>query len=117
MAEFQRSLGATRSKGWYSKAPRCNFQIFARFSHALPRKEFRKVVYLLRDGRDAMVSYRHYRSLIDGVEYDFLKFVSPRPNSILATGRRMSSLDGKSLWRKDADYQIRRSPHQAGRRA
>jgi hypothetical protein len=46
-------------------------------SHALPRAEYRRVVYLLRDGRDAMVSYRHYRSLIDGVDHDFLQFVSP----------------------------------------
>ncbi|MCI0736148.1 MAG: sulfotransferase domain-containing protein [Beijerinckiaceae bacterium] len=46
-------------------------------SHDLPRAEFRRVVYLLRDGRDVMVSYRHYREAIDGVEYDFLNFVSP----------------------------------------
>jgi Sulfotransferase domain len=46
-------------------------------SHALPLPEHRRVVYLLRDGRDAMVSYRHYREAIDGVEYDFLNFVSP----------------------------------------
>jgi hypothetical protein len=46
-------------------------------SHALPCVEFRRVVYLLRDGRDAMVSYHHYRKAIDGVDYDFLKFVSP----------------------------------------
>jgi hypothetical protein len=46
-------------------------------SHALPCPEYRRVVYLLRDGRDAMVSYRHYREAIDGVEYDFMKFVTP----------------------------------------
>ena len=46
-------------------------------SHALPRPEFRRIVYLLRDGRDAMVSYRHYREAVDRVKYDFLKFVSP----------------------------------------
>lgn len=46
-------------------------------SHDLPRAEFRRVVYLLRDGRDAMVSYRHYREAIEGVDLDFLKFVSP----------------------------------------
>jgi Sulfotransferase domain len=46
-------------------------------SHSLPRADFRRVVYLLRDGRDAMVSYRHYREVIDGVKYDLLKFVSP----------------------------------------
>jgi hypothetical protein len=46
-------------------------------SHALPCAEYRRVVYLLRDGRDAMVSYRHYREAVDGIDYDFLKFVSP----------------------------------------
>ncbi|MGH6838352.1 MAG: sulfotransferase domain-containing protein [Methylocella sp.] len=46
-------------------------------SHALPCAQYRRVVYLLRDGRDAMVSYRHYREAIDDVDYDFLKFVSP----------------------------------------
>ena len=46
-------------------------------SHDLPRPEFRRVVYLLRDGRDVMVSYRHYREAIDGKDYDFLKFVTP----------------------------------------
>jgi hypothetical protein len=29
-------------------------------SHHLPRPEYRRVVYLLRDGRDAMVSYWHH---------------------------------------------------------
>jgi len=46
-------------------------------SHSLPRREFRRVVYLLRDGRDAMVSYRYYREVVDRVQYDFQKFVSP----------------------------------------
>ena len=46
-------------------------------SHALPCQEYRRVIYLLRDGRDAMVSYRHYREAMDGMAYDFLKFVSP----------------------------------------
>jgi Sulfotransferase domain len=45
-------------------------------SHALPRPECRRVVYLLRDGRDVLVSYWHYREALDGVEYDFLTFVS-----------------------------------------
>lgn len=46
-------------------------------SHALPCPSYRRVLYLLRDGRDAMVSYRHYREAVDGIDYDFLKFVSP----------------------------------------
>jgi len=46
-------------------------------SHALPRPEFRRVVYLLRDGRDVMVSYKHYREVVDKVKYAFPEFVSP----------------------------------------
>jgi Sulfotransferase domain len=46
-------------------------------SHDLPRPEHRKVVYLLRDGRDVMVSYRHYQAAIAGTDFDFLTFVSP----------------------------------------
>lgn len=46
-------------------------------SHALPYHEYRRVVYLLRDGRDAMVSYRHYLKAVFDLDYDFLKFVSP----------------------------------------
>ncbi len=45
-------------------------------SHYLPRPEYRRVVYLLRDGRDAMVSYFHHLSAIHGSEPDFLKMVS-----------------------------------------
>ncbi len=41
-------------------------------SHHLPRPEYRRVIYLLRDGRDAMVSYKHHlkmkdlRPMVDG---------------------------------------------------
>jgi hypothetical protein len=43
-------------------------------SHFLPRPEYRRVVYLLRDGRDAMVSqYHHCRAFHDSV--DFMKLV------------------------------------------
>jgi hypothetical protein len=44
-------------------------------SHFLPRPEYRKVVYLLRDGRDAMVSYKHYLEGLVGRELDFLDLV------------------------------------------
>lgn len=30
-------------------------------SHDLPKKEFRKVIYIVRDGRDAITSYLHFR--------------------------------------------------------
>src|SRR5436305_13144121 len=35
-------------------------------SHALPQKDYRRVVYLLRDGRDAMVSYYHFLKVLRG---------------------------------------------------
>jgi Sulfotransferase domain len=43
-------------------------------SHALPTPEYRRVVYLLRDGRDAMVSYHHFLYALTG-SIDFLRFV------------------------------------------
>lgn len=45
-------------------------------AHALPAPEFRKVVYLLRDGRDAMVSYWHFLKAMEHKEIDFLHLVN-----------------------------------------
>ncbi|MDB6057814.1 MAG: Sulfotransferase, partial [Verrucomicrobiales bacterium] len=44
-------------------------------SHSLPRPDYRRVVYLLRDGRDAMVSYFHYLEAIEKKQLDFLALV------------------------------------------
>jgi hypothetical protein len=44
-------------------------------SHFLPRPDYRKVVYLLRDGRDAMVSYWHYLQATCGQKLDFLQLI------------------------------------------
>jgi hypothetical protein len=44
-------------------------------THDLPRPEYRKVVYLIRDGRDAMVSYFHHLTALEGREIDFLRMV------------------------------------------
>ncbi|MGO8696724.1 MAG: sulfotransferase domain-containing protein [Limisphaerales bacterium] len=44
-------------------------------SHFLPRADYRKVVYLLRDGRDVMVSYWHYLEGLTGEKRDFLELV------------------------------------------
>jgi hypothetical protein len=44
-------------------------------SHFLPKPEYRRVVYLVRDGRDVMVSYLHHRRAMSGRDIDFLEFV------------------------------------------
>ncbi len=43
-------------------------------SHALPQKGYRRVVYLLRDGRDVMVSYYHFLMALQ-VRTDFARLV------------------------------------------
>lgn len=43
-------------------------------SHALPQEKYRRVVYLLRDGRDVMVSYYHFLTALQG-KLDFLRLV------------------------------------------
>jgi hypothetical protein len=43
-------------------------------THHLPQREYRRVVYLLRDGRDAMVSYYHHLSAMSG-NVDFYEMV------------------------------------------
>src|ERR1700756_1998538 len=45
-------------------------------SHALPCAAYRRVVYLLRDGRDAMVSYLHYLEAMERKRLDFLELVA-----------------------------------------
>ncbi len=44
-------------------------------SHHLPRPEYRRVVYLLRDGRDVMVSYFHHLAALGGCHPDALEIV------------------------------------------
>lgn len=45
-------------------------------SHDLPQPQFKRVVYLIRDGRDVMVSYfHHFKTMEGGKESDFLKLV------------------------------------------
>jgi hypothetical protein len=45
-------------------------------SHCLPRPDYRRVVYLLRDGRDAMVSYLHFLESVRRQKLDFLELVT-----------------------------------------
>lgn len=44
-------------------------------SHRLPQKAYRRVVYLLRDGRDAMVSFYHFAQARRKIDMDFLHMV------------------------------------------
>ena len=45
-------------------------------SHSLPRPDYRRVVYLLRDGRDAMVSYLHFLESTQRRKLDFMELVA-----------------------------------------
>ncbi len=44
-------------------------------THHLPRAEYRRVIYLLRDGRDVMVSYYHHLRALNGDAVDFSEIV------------------------------------------
>lgn len=44
-------------------------------SHYPPRPDYRRVIYLIRDGRDVMVSYFHYIKAMRGQDVDFLNVV------------------------------------------
>jgi hypothetical protein len=44
-------------------------------AHSLPQREFRRVIYLMRDGRDAMVSYLHFLEAMEKRKVDFLSLV------------------------------------------
>jgi len=44
-------------------------------SHDLPRPRYRRVVYLVRDGRDVMVSYLHHMRAVRGRDVDFMRVV------------------------------------------
>jgi hypothetical protein len=44
-------------------------------SHDLPRPDYRRVIYILRDGRDVMVSQRHFHSALTGKPVEELDFL------------------------------------------
>lgn len=44
-------------------------------THNLPRPEYKRVIYLVRDGRDVMVSYYHYQMAIMNEKIDFMAMV------------------------------------------
>jgi len=43
--------------------------------HDLPRPEYKRVVYIVRDGRDVMVSYFRHLQAVRGKEIDFMRVV------------------------------------------
>lgn len=47
-------------------------------SHAVPNPQYRRVIYLLRDGRDVMVSYYHYLNALKKDPIDLLELVQMR---------------------------------------
>jgi hypothetical protein len=44
-------------------------------THNLPRPEYKRVIYLVRDGRDVMVSYYHHQMAIMSEKIDFMAMV------------------------------------------
>jgi hypothetical protein len=44
-------------------------------THLLPQPQYKRIVYLLRDGRDVMVSYYHHQCAMMGQKADFLNMV------------------------------------------
>src|SRR5205814_8352088 len=63
-------------------------------THHLPRAEYRRVIYLLRDGRDVMVSYYHHLRALNCDAVDFFE--------IVRTGRQLSPSkwhDHVNAWR------------------
>jgi hypothetical protein len=45
-------------------------------SHSLPRPEYRRVVYLVRDGRDALVSFYHHQTAVTGEAPNWLDLLA-----------------------------------------
>ncbi len=45
-------------------------------SHHLPRPEYRRVIYLLRDGRDVMVSYGHHLRALGRDDFGFAEMIA-----------------------------------------
>ena len=60
-------------------------------SHATFQKDFPRVVYLLRDGRDAYVSYYHYRLLALSAGTTFAEFLGPLIRSNNRWSRHVNS--------------------------
>lgn len=50
---------------WFPAYRRFQSPMFFK-SHSLPRPEYRRVVYLVRDGRDALVSFYHHQAAVTG---------------------------------------------------
>jgi len=71
MSVVQELVPDVHAMPWYKRHSKTMF--FK--SHHLPDPRYRRVVYLLRDGRDAMVSYWHYSQAIEHRQFGFLEFM------------------------------------------
>ena len=67
-------------------------------THHLPRPEYKRVVHLLRDGRDVMTSYYYYNLALETVPPDFLQNGSGwKKGRPLQMARACQCLAGQSL--------------------
>lgn len=48
-------------------------------SHNLPEQKYRRVINLVRDGRDVMVSYYHFTQALNASGMDMLRFIKDHP--------------------------------------
>ena len=67
-------------RSWYR---RYGSSVYFR-SHSLPDPRYKTVIYLVRDGRDVMVSYLHHLQALERREIDFLKLAQTGEGLFLA---------------------------------
>ena len=60
-------------------------------SHHRPKAEYRRVVYLIRDGRDAMMSYYNFINQLHGRTHDLSGMVRDGESLDIENGQRFSA--------------------------
>ena len=79
-------------------------------SHHLPRPDYRKVVYLVRDGRDAMVSYLHFVEGQMGGTVDFLALVTAKEGLFPSKWHEHVEQWGANPFKAENDHGALRGP-------